>query len=338
MQKRNVKFDVLKGLGILAVVGIHSVMHVFQQAYPMTSADFFIASLIDGISRWCVPVFIMVSGVLLLEKEESLAEVYTRRILFVFKNIVIWTIIYGLWTNKYELLHGDYLCLLSIAKACIKGPIYYHLWYLFMLLQLFIFLPVFRNIVKDKNITEYVILLCFGQSIFANCMFIRNTNLDNWIFFSGGFNFWGYFLLGFYVIKYKIFISKQLQISLMVISSLVTIGGHYIPNAYYWPGYTSLNVLVMSYSIFLILMNSNMKNTFLVYLGRNTFSIYLVHALFIDVMTSKWLPVGDIHNALWRISGIFIGTLFLSIVYVELEKKACFIKNTVNKCTQKSVN
>lgn len=58
-----------------------------------------ISNVYDSISRWGVPVFVMVSGALLLDtsKQEGILTFYKKRLSKIFIPIIFWTAFYLFW-------------------------------------------------------------------------------------------------------------------------------------------------------------------------------------------------------------------------------------------------
>ncbi|MDQ6971139.1 MAG: acyltransferase family protein, partial [Mariprofundaceae bacterium] len=67
-------------LAVFAVILVH-VSDGFVSHYPMGSEYWWIGNIYDSAVRWCVPVFVMISGALLLDpaKHENLNTFYRKR-------------------------------------------------------------------------------------------------------------------------------------------------------------------------------------------------------------------------------------------------------------------
>ena len=84
--------DQLRVVAALAVVMIHvSAMHWGDT--PPASADWQAMNVYAAVSRWCVPVFVMLSGALLLapgRENEPWADFYQRRLVRVLLPLAFW--------------------------------------------------------------------------------------------------------------------------------------------------------------------------------------------------------------------------------------------------------
>lgn len=159
-----------------------------------------IANIISSFGRFSVPVFVMISGALLLGREINLFPFLQKRFLRVWVPFTVWVIIYVFYHNFFE--RNPY----SLQKAFLdyltmSGGLYGHLWFVYMILGLFLLIPVLNYIVlkAPQQEVNFFLFLCFiSCSIFPliNKFWGVNIKLDLQNF--GGYL--GYFLAG-YVLK-----------------------------------------------------------------------------------------------------------------------------------------
>jgi surface polysaccharide O-acyltransferase-like enzyme len=71
VKERNLAIDLLKATSILGVLIVHS--SVGGYSYPIGSPNWLTSLFLAGMSRACVPVFLMCSGALLLDPEKELS-------------------------------------------------------------------------------------------------------------------------------------------------------------------------------------------------------------------------------------------------------------------------
>lgn len=76
---REFRFDVLRVIGAFSVVWLHVSAVVVRNDPDLRSMTWWVGNVADALSRWCVPVFVMLSGAMLLDgKIRQLQEFYTR--------------------------------------------------------------------------------------------------------------------------------------------------------------------------------------------------------------------------------------------------------------------
>jgi surface polysaccharide O-acyltransferase-like enzyme len=151
-KKRIYYFDLLRTVAIFFVVIIHCTAAHFETLSP-ESRSWLVANLFESISRWAVPVFIMISGALLLGKKRDLSTFFKKNVLKIAIILVSWNFIYGV----VSLINGSSLS--DFIYNVIAG--HYHLWFLYMLLGLYILTPYIRRFLKDSERLELFLLISF---------------------------------------------------------------------------------------------------------------------------------------------------------------------------------
>ena len=119
------------------------------------------AHLIESATRWCVPVFVMVSGALLLSRPiDSPPEFYRRRAARRLVPLVVWTVVYlalrAYWARGIDMA--------DLATSVITGVPYYHLWYLYMLLGLYLMTPFIHRFVASAStaLRTWFVMIAFA--------------------------------------------------------------------------------------------------------------------------------------------------------------------------------
>ena len=147
--KRIYSFDVMRIMAVCAVIMIHT------SAAFVTSRDnataFLWGNFFNSISRFAVPMFLMMSGALMLNEDK---EISTRKILKsawnFFVLLVIWSVIYSAGYNIIKpIVFHEPISITTIIKTAFHG--HYHLWYLFVLIGLYILTPILRLFIKREN-------------------------------------------------------------------------------------------------------------------------------------------------------------------------------------------
>ena len=72
--------DSLRAIAILAVIVIHVSSPVVNRAYGSNMTYWWIGHVFDSAVRFAVPLFLMISGAMLLTKEYNLREFYKKRV------------------------------------------------------------------------------------------------------------------------------------------------------------------------------------------------------------------------------------------------------------------
>ena len=93
--------DLIRVIASLGVIVIHVAADVITEWGAVPQGWWWTTHLYDSLVRGCVPVFIMVSGALLLPSQETLAEFFRKRFHRVMIPFLVWTVIYLLWKKVF---------------------------------------------------------------------------------------------------------------------------------------------------------------------------------------------------------------------------------------------
>lgn len=157
--KRYVYLDALRILAIMCVIFNHSGVNGF---FLYTTTDNFIVQCVSiFISSFCkigVPLFFMISGALLLRKEESYKELFFKRILRYIVILIVFCFIHFV----YRVHRGEIsFHIADFVRSTATGQIYMPYWFLYSYLGFLIGLPILRRMAKvlEKNEFLYLFLI-----------------------------------------------------------------------------------------------------------------------------------------------------------------------------------
>lgn len=153
--------DALRSMAALAVVCLHAAAFVLGDTRQSAGAAWWAANLLDSAMRWCVPVFVMISGALLLGREEPPGAFLRRRLLRLLPLLLVWSTAY---LGLRALTEPGWRAA-DALPALLRGTPYYHLWYLFMLPGLCLFMPLLQRLLRAasprrQNLVMLAALVC----------------------------------------------------------------------------------------------------------------------------------------------------------------------------------
>jgi surface polysaccharide O-acyltransferase-like enzyme len=333
--------DILRIISILAVITIHASTSFFKNI----NVDWVAANLYDSFSRWSVPVMVMISGLLLLDpqKEYPIKIFFKKRFNKILIPLIFWGIVYTIWKYKTGIIAWQPLPMGLILKSFIDGTVFYHLWFVYMIIGLYISTPILRIYIKHatRNDMKYFLIVWFISSNIID-LFMKRINIGSLIDLHLFTGYVGYYILGYYLkdLEYdrKGIISTPYV--LFIGGFLITFVGTYIIsiNKGLYDGifynYLALNVLMMSIGIFLLvkeiewsktIKNIYLKNSILD-IGPLAFGIYLIHALILQwfnlLIEIKGNPLIDI-----PITVILVASI--SYILIKIMKKLPLIEKAV---------
>lgn len=195
-----------------------------------TDADlFFWGSVWGSLVRACVPLFIMLTGILNLPTAQPMECFWKRRISRILWPFLIWSALYNLfpwfvgiaglpektvydffvWASSSSPALSD--CMVRVAQIPYRFDyIACHMWYIYMLAGLYLFMPILSAWLREatRRQIEWVLAIWFlstwlpylhefgGKYLFGECEW---SGFGTFYYFSG---FSGYLLLGYYMMKY----------------------------------------------------------------------------------------------------------------------------------------
>ncbi len=317
MLERKWHIDILRIILMYGIVLLHTISAMWGEV-TINSRNFEIMMIYETVTRCGVPVFFMISGALMLDKNKQikLKKLYLHNILHLVIVYFIWSFILALFDAVRT---GQPIVSENLIKSLVDG--YWHLWFLPPLIGIYIVIPVFRAITMKEKTTRYFTTIAFIFAVvfpFINQMslYIHNDALKksvaNLNTMSGKFdmkvvcNYGLYFILGYYLEgvqsvflwKRKILytlgaISMALACALNIISSEQVgsvsepFAGHY--NLLIYMSCIAVFVFVKSCQVKLayrIERDSTLK-TIIKEISDNCLGIYVLHILVRNILVSK---------------------------------------------------
>ena len=254
-------------------------------------------NIVGGFGRFAVPVFVMISGALLLGKEIEFFSFIQKRFLRVWVPFTLWVIIYVLYHNYFET--KPYSFQTALTQYFTGGNyLYGHLWFVYMILGLYLITPFLNNWLLKSNESQINILLGFLFTISCGIHLIKRPlgiHIPNDLQNFGGYI--GYFVAG-YVLKNKQFnINKLWYLFVFTIGYLMLIFGSFylVENTgkfdLFFYDYFSPSVFLMSISIFMFFketFNHEFLPQLMNPLDKFSFGIYLCHLQIITILSRKF--------------------------------------------------
>ncbi|WP_261817574.1 acyltransferase [Vibrio gallicus] len=302
-QTRLLWADNLRVLAVLAVITLHVASDFISDIDINSSTygarEWWAGNLYASLTLWCIPLFIILSGYLLLNKRESNTEFFKKRLRKILIPLIFWSLFYSLWLLLKHHLRGDLSsAYFTVAKGWALGEPYYHLWYLFMIPFLYLVTPLLRVIVRSITQTELALFtsVCFALaalSALTNVILLYFELSAKVSLFTNDFlSYLGYFCLGGYVARYGVKTHDKWCAVIIASTFIITLFGSYYLTHLYFYSYLSLNIIALSICLFFILKKHANIDIKLHRFANLSFGIYLIHPLFIKLISTycdTWL-------------------------------------------------
>jgi surface polysaccharide O-acyltransferase-like enzyme len=292
--------DLIRTLAIFLVILLHASNEALQ-ASSVPGAYWWTAVVYKSLSLSCVPLFVMLSGALLLQPaklDEPLRVFLKKRLSRIGLAFGFWSAVYlawGFFISKTPVTLSNVG--LGIIRDLLSGADY-QFWFIYLLVGLYLITPILRVVIAkgDPKIVRYLILLWFiGVVVVPLAQIVVSDSLISAVFLLGGFI--GYFVLGIYLQNIKL--RSALLYVLLILGIASTVFGiwlmYYPLNALghnnYFFDYLAINVIIGSAALFLILLkfrpdwpgtNHAAASKVVQAISRNTLPIFLFHVIILE--------------------------------------------------------
>lgn len=296
--KRIIWLDFVKFIAISMMIAVHCTDNVTPTERSEAWYNLW-GSFYGSFMRPAIPLFVMVTGALLLPVKENISTFYTKRLTRLVIPFIVWSVLYNLfpwitgllglsptiindffaWAEPDQSFSGALHNILMIPFNFSMLTV--QMWYVYLLIGLYLYMPFFSAWVKQASVKE--------QKIFLTLWFIslfipylrEYLTKDLWgtcswnefglLYYFAGFN--GYLLLGYYIKNNDINFSwgklAVIGIPSFIIGYCITFLGFKSITAI--PGqpaelvelfftYCSPNVLLMTLPIFLVIKKNHFKS------------------------------------------------------------------------------
>jgi len=303
VENRHAWIDLLRVVAIFQVILIHvSFPILFKSELPQSyllAANFY-----EAFSRAGVPIFFMISGYLLLGRKESTIDFLRKRFIRVGIPALVWTVTYLIWQQEAyrDGSMGLFRIGLSMVKAIFGGHIEIHLWFIYVLLGLYLIIPILRVLVSaSPDILKYFLVLwLIANPFFSLLGRLSGETVDQSLRLLLVEGYAGYMIIGYMLGQWSLSKRSAAISAVLFIASAFAIftGTNYLTaqsgslDSFLY-NYLGFPIIIMSASMFLFfkwLGNLfDQRNTLFVRrVADTTFGIYLIHIFVIDGLRKGW--------------------------------------------------
>lgn len=294
IKSRQSNFDLLRIISTFAVVLIHVNANV-ADSNNISLVGFNFCSLINIITRFSVPCFVMLSGAFILsnEKNADYKHFYAKSFYKIGIPLVIILILSFLIAEMKAIIGGRDL--LNPVFELLSGNLN-NCWFMFMLVGLYFLVPIVIRIKKSISNRSYII----GSFIWLFVAMISQLTSTYSVSWAFGiiFSFVGYFLVGNVIyenmsrIKFKglYFIFAIISYVLLFVYRGITGFSRFSIDAY--SNWFSPLIIIASICVFIAFGGIKIK-TNLGKLSGYTYVIYLLHTnvyIVLYVLTRRMFP------------------------------------------------
>lgn len=338
---RKVYFDVLRIFATFAVLFNHTSTKGYALVTIANESPFSLIYLLCSVlCKVAVPIFLMISGALLLKKEELVSVILKKRFLKFLIILFVSSLIL-----RFYLINGDIskFTFVGFIKKFYSSSISTNLWYLYAYLAYILTLPFLRKMASKMQTKDYIYMIILMTIIpLLKCMellvFDYEVHLHSRFSFFTTTNIVFYPLVGDFlankltddkVNKKTVLISCGIGIFFIIVSCVFT---------YLWCGhlgewkyetfegfidrfvfYPAISIFILARYLFMKINLNKIVEKCIIHTGSCTFGIYLFEriyrqeTLFIFDWLNQYIP-RFIACLIWIFVAFLVGLLITSIL------------------------
>jgi len=359
-----VPVDVIRTVAILGVILLHAANDLTsQQMNPFEIIRWNTVDIYQTLGRTGVPLFIMLTGALLLQPlklDEPIRVFFKKRFARIALPFIFWGGVFFAWDFFVDhQINNQPISSNSIIQGILNGP-YFHFWYLYMLMGLYLLTPILRLIMAhaERNLIKYILIIWFlGSAILPLLGLFGAYQLNSFVFTFPMYA--GYFIFGAFLLTVKM--KRSTMAILMAVGLALTAIGTYVIAAtvgggemYFFQEYLSPTMILASVMLFLLLntvqttsigIGTNQKGTIqetpqkknnnskskklLSLISENTLPIFLFHIIILECLWRGYFGFtlnGNTVNSIIGVPLATVITLFICLAVIVPLKKIPFLK------------
>lgn len=329
--------DLLRVIACYLVIQQHAseFYYIGENGAVVTGDNTFWIGIITSICRISVPLFVMISGYFLLPMSDSTSTFFRKRFTRVLYPFLIWAALYAVY---FVFTRGDSLeqMVFNILQIPVNfGTLVGHLWYIYMLIGLYILIPILSPWLRSASKKELQGYLClwalttllpYIHLVFPGVLGECFWNPTPLLYYYTGFV--GYLLLGYYLKKYG-------RLSILTSSILLLVG--YGVTAYIFCSridttltvdklelswqFCTFNVMAASVGLFSLFQAITAKGTsafgrLMTNVSNLSYGMYLGHIIVLNFYYELWKDVSS--SVLITVPCITVCTLVTVYVLMRL--------------------
>lgn len=325
--------NTLRVLATFILVTVHT-SSMFISSQSLTPADSqFLAYEWTHYAASAVNIFLMISGILLLNPDKNLD--YHRIIHHYIPRVLLAILVFGLpmcLMEQYMLSpHTGLLFIVTRAIAnLLTGNCWTHMWYMYMLIGLYLLTPLYQHFIAHTTQREQTILVL---TLFVFGLVLPSLN----VFFSIPFVSYiqinpilAVYPLGYYLHNYTK--SNRWTVFMAIIYVCFYLGLCYykVNTGCMVFGAQCLSTVLFACSLLFIVRRFPIFQGLCAVLSKNCFCIYLIHAFYLNILfkivhIERILHLHPVENMLIVIAVVFVLSLLTSFTL----RKIPFMRNRV---------
>lgn len=335
------RIEYLDNLRFFSILGIIA-FHISMLWYKPEVLGISIVDICAKLGKSGVPIFLMISGALLLKKKQyTIKDFYKKRFPRVTIPFLFWIVLYIMSILYIHQMYNNLFY--DITKHFFDT----YMWYFYLIIGVYLALPFINDFINSRDLNEvkyFVIIFISASTFYFICRYFNIFTFLDLRFFIGGI---GYLVLGYYLANVKIksanktiFLSTILLIVCLVMKvkydQLCILD--YVNDALFLKSNLDISFFEIGLcsSIFLIFRSLEIKKIttgktlikrFILSVSKASYGMYLIHVVLFLFIKSWWTKLpGSGTQILIIYIIITLGLFLISWILVILLSKLPYLK------------
>lgn len=340
--KRIKYLDELRIFSILMIILLH-VLGIFCYKYFGYTKSFLLMTFLSSFTRVGVPIFFMMTGILLFKKkDEDYFTYFKKRAMRLIVPFLFFSLVYYAY---HIVTKTTTLSIFELVRQITSSNTEYHLWFMPVIITIYMFIPFLKKLVLNldkkelKTLITLIFIMCniflgvqalttvFGYSLMSSFLLPNLVGYTNYLF------------LGYYLEKYDYKISKRLIILSILSIIMIPICTLIVSrNTLIDVFLNSLSIFVVAPTILTFLFFKNKKWSFPKVIDKfceknanNVFYVYLIHVLIMNIIYNKFSKTIQSESIYKDIITIILLWIVVSILSFIFSKLWVFLKEWIKK-------
>lgn len=316
-EKRIIFLDYLRATACLMVIFVHSCEFFYVSAdgiYIANEENRLWVTIVDSALRSCVPLFAMASAYLLLPLKDNTLNFFKRRFQRVLVPFIIWSFLYTVLPMVWGEFSWEQSKEYMLVWLTNFSPNAGHLWFVYMLVGVYLFMPILspwlRQIGKREELIflgiwflstfwHYIKMSVSGNGIYGEC----SWNEFHVLYYNSGYI--GYLILAHYIrvhINWNLRKTLSIAIPVFLVGYSWTACQFYIHSTLsadaYWVEipwrFCTPNVALMTFALFVVFKKINSTGglfyRIVTSVSRLSYGMYLIHIFVLNIVYSYVSP------------------------------------------------
>ena len=298
MGQRVFFFDLMRCLAAIAVIAIHVLAPYRHELGSIPFEQWITAITVNSFSRWAVPVFILITGALMLNDNRPFDMKYyiKRRLAKVVIPFILWSLFYA-FLSGWTLDGFNFGSVENKLQNSLHNATYYHLGFFYYFIPLYLMIPFFQLLVRNDNDTVLYLLVVFW--LFTATLFLFGIDgfWSNQLWLYSGYLPLGYVLYKkiplcrLYLLGLTLLGAFALVMTTYMVTNLSLDAGIYTVGR--WLSYKTINTIIVASMIFVICRYvgdslPQKTKTVVVFISQHSLGVYLLHPLFLWPMKALY--------------------------------------------------